>query len=139
MRFQRFDANPIITLDLSPTLEGNINGPSLIQAPLWLENPLAKYYLYFAHHKGSYIRLAYADHLEGPWQIHEPGTLRLENSFCYDHIASPDIHVDNDKREIRMYYHGWASDAQRAKVAVSKDGISFTYYHRAAWGYKLLR
>lgn len=143
MKVQRFDNNPIITLDLSPTLEGNINGPSLIQAPPWLDKPLGKYYLYFAHHIGSYIRVAYADHLEGPWRIHEPGTLRLENSFCYDHIASPDVHVDNDKREFRMYYHGWASDAQRTKVAVSKDGISFTagpenlgrpYFRVFRWG-----
>jgi hypothetical protein len=127
MKAERFESNPIINPDSGKDLGGNINGPSLIRAPSWLENPLGKYYLYFAHHKGSYIRLAYSDGLEGPWRVYEPGTLRLENSFCYNHIASPDVHVDDEKREIRMYYHGWVADnCQRSKVAVSKDGIGFS-------------
>ena len=42
----------------------NINGPSLVRVPEWVENPLGKYYLYFAHHRGAYIRLAYADALK---------------------------------------------------------------------------
>jgi len=48
----------------------NVNGPSLIRAPAWLPNPLGRYYLYFAHHQGAYIRLAYADRLEGPWRTY---------------------------------------------------------------------
>ena len=40
---------------------GNITGPTLIRAPSWVAKPLGKYYLYFAHHSGKYIRLAYAD------------------------------------------------------------------------------
>jgi hypothetical protein len=41
---------------------------------------LAAYYLYFADHKGSYIRMAYADALTGPWQVHPPGSLHLARS-----------------------------------------------------------
>jgi hypothetical protein len=37
--------------------------------------------LYFADHKGRYIRLAYADDLLGPWHIHVPGTLQLAGSY----------------------------------------------------------
>ena len=37
-----------------------------------------RYYLYFAHHKGSYIRLAYGDAVAGPWTVFEPGVLSLE-------------------------------------------------------------
>ncbi len=77
MKVERFDSNPIITLSSGNDLQGNVNGPSLIKAPAWLENPLGKYYLYFAHHQGSYIRLAYADNLEGPWRVHGPGTLQM--------------------------------------------------------------
>jgi hypothetical protein len=44
-------------------------------------NPLGSYYLYFADHKGSYIRLAYANELTGPWLIYEPGSLHLCNSL----------------------------------------------------------
>ena len=111
---------------MSRSLGGNVNGPSLVRAPSWVSEPLGKYYLYFAHHTGSFIRLAYADQLDGPWSVYEPGTLRLKRSHCYNHIASPDVHVDEDRREVRMYYHGWVADrVQRTKVAVSADGINF--------------
>ena len=72
---------PIIGPDLHPSIGENIQGPSLISVPDWVENPLGNYYLYFADHKGRYIRLAYADELTGPWQVHAPGTLPIEESF----------------------------------------------------------
>ncbi len=50
----------------------NINGPSVIEAPSWAGPALGRTYLYFADHKGTYIRLAHADALEGPWRIHSP-------------------------------------------------------------------
>ncbi|MBI2950852.1 hypothetical protein HYY27_02090 [bacterium] len=122
----------------------NINGPSLIRVPDWLENPLGRYYLYFAHHKGEYIRLAHADRLEGPWSTHEPGTLQLEGSFCRGHVASPDVHVDHANREIRMYYHGPVEGGgQESRVAISGDGIAFAplperlgnpYFRVFQWG-----
>jgi hypothetical protein len=105
----------------------NINGPSLIRVPEWVENPLGKYYLYFGHHQGKYIRLAYADNLEGPWSIHKPGVLDLENAYCASHLSSPDVHIFDDRREIRMYYHGpIPGKIQQAKVSQSQDGLSFT-------------
>ena len=104
----------------------NINGPSLIRAPDWIENPLGRYYLYFAHHQGTYIRLAYADQLGGPWTTYEAGTLHLEETGFVHHIASPDIHVDDDRREIRMYCHGPVPEGgQRSRVALSNDGLHF--------------
>src|SRR3954451_19188700 len=76
---ERFAENPIIRPAMLPGKDGqNINGPSLIRVPDWVETPLGKYYLYFAHHRGKYIRLAYADRLQGPWTIHKPGTLSLD-------------------------------------------------------------
>ena len=130
----RLPGNPIITPASSPTLGDNINGPSLIPAPPWVERPLGRYYLYFAHHLGRFIRLAYADKLSGPWKIYEPGTLRLEQALrCSDHIASPDVHVDSLRREILMYFHCPAGSAgsvdisqQKTFLATSDDGIRFT-------------
>jgi hypothetical protein len=82
-RVQRLDGNPIIRpAMLSGTSGENINGPSLIRVPDWLPNPLGRYYLYFSHHKGDYIRLAYAESATGPWTVYEPGTLRLEQTRC---------------------------------------------------------
>ena len=72
--------HPIIGPDLDPSIGVNIQGPSLIKVPDWVTNKLGNYYLYFADHKGSYIRLAYADALTGPWRIHIPGCLHLAQS-----------------------------------------------------------
>ncbi len=142
MQAKRFSANPIITPDLDDSIGANINGPSLLRVPDWLPNPLGNYYLYFAHHQGESIRLAYADELVGPWTVYTPGTLRLEQTPCYNHIASPDLHIDEENRRILMYYHGpfvrreeLAADplvriypfleGQRSLLAVSEDGVNF--------------
>ncbi len=143
MQVERLASNPIITPDLDDAIGANINGPSLLRVPDWLPNPLGNYYLYFAHHQGESIRLAYADELVGPWTVYTPGTLRLEQTPCYNHIASPDLHIDEENRRILMYYHGpfvrpqeLDSDplkriypfleGQRSLLAVSEDGVNFT-------------
>jgi len=79
-RVVRLLDRPIIGPDLHPSIGHNIQGPSLIRVPGWVPNRLGAYYLYFADHKGSYIRLAYANHLAGPWTIHPPGALHLTQS-----------------------------------------------------------
>jgi hypothetical protein len=81
MRAVRLLDRPIITPDLHPSIGRNIQGPSAIRVPDWIEHRLGDYYLYFADHKGCYIRLAYADQLTGPWKIHPPGSLQLEKSY----------------------------------------------------------
>ena len=151
-RLSPLTEGPIIHVQDDPRLEGNVNGPSLIRVPSWVDNPLGRYYLYFAHHKGDAIRLAYADALAGPWILHAPGALRLEDSSfpttpptreqahpqlqglldadlerLYPHIASPDLMVDEVRHEMRMYYHGRLEDGtQMTRVAVSRDGLHFT-------------
>jgi len=143
---RRHPENPLITADSSRTLGDNINGPSVIRVPAWVENPLGSYYMYFAHHGGSYIRMAHADSPGGPWTVHEPGTLRLEDvSILRGHIASPDVHVDEERRMIRMYFHGLAADreGQWSGVGLSSDGLRFEpsdeilgqFYFRA-WSWK---
>lgn len=76
----RLSDKPIITADIHSSIGANIQGPTVVKAPAWLENPLGRYYLYFADHKGLYIRLAYADEVTGPWRIHEPGSLQIGQS-----------------------------------------------------------
>jgi hypothetical protein len=135
MKVARFAENPIITPDMSPRLGENVNGPSLIRVPDWIERPLGLYYLYFAHHLGSYIRLAYADDLHGPWRIYEPGVLPLAASgFAYK-IGSPDVHLDHGHQQLRLYFHGmderrhgaWTGDDKThlTRVALSTDGLDF--------------
>lgn len=128
IKVTRLEGNPIIQPPMLARDDGvNINGPSLIRTPAWLPNRLGKYYLYFAHHQGKYIRLAYADHLSGPWTIYAPGTLGLAAvASCRGHIASPDVHVDESARQIRMYFHGPVDHrSQRSFVATSWNGVDF--------------
>jgi hypothetical protein len=109
----------------------NINGPSLVRVPDWIRDPLGRYYLYFASHTGRHIRMAYADRLEGPWAMYSPGVLDLEESYFDGHIASPDLRIAEDRREIWMYYHGCCMPeppGQVERVAVSKDGLHFVAY-----------
>ena len=75
VRVERLLDGPIIGPDLDPSIGQNIQGPSLIRVPEWVENGLGNYYLYFADHKGRYIRLAYTDDVLGPWRVHVPGSL----------------------------------------------------------------
>jgi len=132
-RAVRLATNPLIAQHM-PGLEGelgrNINGPSLIRAPDWAPHALGRYYLYFAHHGGKFIRLAYADRLEGPWKIHPGGVLALADAPGGNHIASPDVHVDAASRQIRMYFHqpgkGKPIPGQVSFVALSSDGLNFT-------------
>ncbi len=80
VRVTRLGDGPIIGPELHPSIGVNIQGPSLIRVPDWVAGKLGAYYLYFADHKGSYIRLAYADALTGPWRVHPPGGLGLAQS-----------------------------------------------------------
>ena len=162
MRVERLLDAPIISPATHPSIGENIQGPSLIRAPDWIASPLGAYYLYFADHKGRYIRLAYADDLAGPWSVHPPGSLQLEDSrFLTEppevseakrqeietrakattarrshdaiteattpHIASPDLHIDAERKKIVMYFHGLEEVGYQAtRVALSDDGLQFT-------------
>lgn len=84
--------------------------------------------MYFADHRGDRIKLAYVNSPEGPWQIYQPGTLRLDQADAFfDHIASPDVHVDEGAKQIRMYFHGVAHETgqQQTGISFSTDGITF--------------
>jgi hypothetical protein len=131
MRATRLFGRPILSREACIESElgfGNVNGPSLIRTPEWLPNRLAKYYLYFASHRGRSIGLAYSDELDGPWKIYRDGCLRLSQALgCRDHIASPDVHIDDTTRQIRMFFHGVSngSNLQFSYLALSTDGLSF--------------
>ncbi|MGK0259192.1 MAG: hypothetical protein ACI96M_002631 [Candidatus Azotimanducaceae bacterium] len=97
----RLGSGPIIHSGLDPSIGENIQGPSLIKVPDWVENKLGKYYLYFADHKGPYIRLAYADNLMGPWQIYVPGTLQVAESHF---LTEPPEVTEEQAAQIRASF-----------------------------------
>lgn len=130
-RVRRLTNEAIIAPSMLSEHDGdNINGPSLIRVPDWIAEPIGRYYLYFAHHHGTYIRMAYANDVAGPWRILPGGVLNLSAvPAVRGHIASPDVVIDHKSRRIRMYFHGPAirdEGAQRSFVAFSNDGIGFT-------------
>ncbi|UXP33885.1 hypothetical protein N6H18_07995 [Reichenbachiella agarivorans] len=134
----------------------NINGPSVIRVPDWIRkkdrvNPKAQYYMYFAHHAGDYIRMAWAANIEGPWHLYQIGdqvamgdrgvldlgdtVISLNNGVVIpnNHLASPDVHVDDVNQRIIMYFHSGAStyvNGTRVKkqltyVSYSPYGLEF--------------
>jgi len=153
MNVERFRTNPIIRPHMDARMGDNVNGPAVIRVPDWVSNRLGVYYLYFGHHRGRYIRLAYADRLAGPWQTYEPGVLDLADSHFEHHIASPDVLVDEEQRQFRLYFHGRLQEQDRqaqpdlggqaTRVALSADGLTFTalpevlgapYFRVMRWG-----
>jgi hypothetical protein len=124
---RRLPQNPLITTRTSASLGDNINGPTVVRVPPWVKQPLGRYYMYFAHHMGAFIRLAYADRIEGPWRIHEPGVLPVRDTAFfrpqpdppenlenfYTHVASPEISIDTKRQRLVLWFHGWYTDGQR--------------------------
>ena len=124
---RRVPQNPLITVRSSASLGGNVNGATVIRVPDWVERPLGRYYMYFANHMGDFIRLAYAADPAGPWKIHEPGVLHVRDTAFYrpqpdpvetledfyTHVASPEIYVDQERRQIVLWVHGWYTNGER--------------------------
>ena len=127
----RLPQNPLITVKTSPSLGTNVNGPTVIRVPDWVQRPRGRYYMYFANHMGEFIRLAYADQVAGPWKIHEPGVLPVRDTAMfrpqpdppaaladfYTHVASPEILIDHDRRRFVMWFHGWWTNGERWPAA----------------------
>ena len=122
----RFAQNPLVSVGTSKSLGDNVNGPSVIRVPSWLAHPLGRYYMYFAHHKGDHIRLAYANAITGPWKIYEPGVLQVRDTIfyrpqpdpptspptLYTHVASPEVYIDDADKRLVMYVHGMWTDGK---------------------------
>ncbi len=123
----RFAQNPLITQQMSSTLGDNINGPSIVRVPAWVRNPLGRYYLYFANHRGRFIRMAYSNNLAGPWKVYEPGVLDVKDTLFYrpqpdpvgpahhfyTHVASPEVIVDEVNKRLVMLVHGSVTDGKQ--------------------------
>ncbi|ALJ05486.1 hypothetical protein APS56_10310 [Pseudalgibacter alginicilyticus] len=153
------NGNPIIepSMFINPSDGENINGPSIIRVPDWIlptnrAHPTAQYYLYFAHHSGDYIRMAWAANIEGPYTLYDdsatPGDRGvLDNNEAdiilsesspnlyieENHLASPDVVVDDANQRIIMYFHSGSSyyvngveqNDQVTWVSTSPYGLEF--------------
>ena len=130
----RLTQNPLITVDTSASLGGNVNGPTVIRVPDWVDRPLGRYYMYFANHMGAFIRLAYADAVTGPWTVYEPGVLPVRDTAFfrpqpdptetladfYTHVASPEVLVDPVRKRFVMWFHGWWTNGERWPASLAE-------------------
>jgi hypothetical protein len=149
---------PIITKEMFDALGatdregGSINGATMVRLPDWLApedraDPSARYYLYFAHHGGHYIRMAWSEKPTGPFTLYRVGShipvgtrgvldmgedRLIEAAEHYGfklHIASPEVLVDDENRRFVMYFHGVGDGGvagQYSMPAVSDAGLDFS-------------
>ncbi|HBE01361.1 MAG: hypothetical protein A2096_11165 [Spirochaetes bacterium GWF1_41_5] len=129
-------AYPLIhrkTPGIPKDMAGNINGPALLAVPDWIKKPLGRYYLYFSHHHGRCILMAYADEINGPYIMYGKGVLNNNLSWLTGrHVASPEIFADHEKKIIRLYFHAdikgtgyYTGHNQMTYLAFSENGLDF--------------
>jgi hypothetical protein len=120
---ERFAASHIVQEEMLPAGEReSICGPAMIRVPDWVEKPLGRYYLYFAHHNGRHIRLAYADDPEGPWRVHAPGVTPMASlPLLRGHVASPEAVVDEVNQRIVLFVHGRPTPGKGLGQAQGRD------------------
>ncbi|MCY3621339.1 MAG: hypothetical protein OXH68_06460 [Gammaproteobacteria bacterium] len=137
---ERLVDGPIVSPASHPSIGTNIQGPSLVHVPDWVESPLGRYYLYFADHKGRYIRLAYADRLNGPWTVHAPGALHLEDTpFPHEppELSNDEVRTAERLRQVsgRAILHSAAYELSTPHIASPDVHVDATnhrfvmYYH----------
>ncbi len=140
----RLKSNPQVDpASLAYSCDGDysINFPTVIKTPGWLKPRLGDYYMYFSDHHGLFIYLAYSDSVNGPWLVYAPPTLTLAQVYTANNAtfnllnrssstecASPDVYVDNARRQIVMYFHArlpFNGFTSLSGIAFSSNGIDF--------------
>ena len=57
---------PAAIAELELNALANINGPSVLRMPDWAAGKQLPFHMYFGHHKGKSLRLAYTHRLKRP-------------------------------------------------------------------------
>jgi hypothetical protein len=103
-------------LKYSPTEQ--LIHPTIIETEGRIENPLGKYYMYYAPHKHIATSMAYSDSLDGPWKEYTKNPV-IEGP------SAPDIRWIEEKKLFYMWGHKKNSQTE---LWTSKDGIQFEYH-----------
>ena len=102
-------------LTYAPT--GELEHPTVIKMEGRVENPLGKYYLYYAPHKHVGIGMAYADSMCGPWK-------EYADNPVIEGPAAPDIRWI----EAGGKFYLWGHRAnKRTELWTSDNGLDFEY------------
>jgi len=103
--------------DLSYAPTEQLIHPTLIKMEGRVQNPLGKYYLYYAPHKHVAISMAYSDSMEGPW-------IEYPNNPVIEGPSAPDIRWLQEKGKFYMWGH---LKNGRTELWTSEDGIQFEH------------
>ena len=133
-----FDISHASIVEIEPSVESRAD-------------PTAKYYLYYAEHRGMYIGMKWAADIEGPWNAYNAPVMDFladsdriggkEDWSAGGHISNPDVTYDEENNIFVMLFHG-KLDRDRVPdfeldeggstnfrhtgyVAFSKDGLNF--------------
>ena len=107
--------------------------PTVIDASLHLNNPIARYYLFYApHEQPGGIYLATSDSLYGPWKEYGDGPLVARtwpndaggDYYSVSHVSAQDVVWNDVYNCYFMYYHG---ENTTTRYATSDDLINWTY------------
>ena len=91
--------------------------PSIIRTEGRIEDPLGRFYLYYAPHKHVAISMAYSDSLDGPWTEYKANPV-IEGP------SAPDIRWIEEQGKFYMWGH---RKNGRTELWTSRDGIRFEY------------
>jgi len=117
----------------------------MVRVPDWIPlehraDSSARYYLYFGSHWGTHIKLAWSEHIEGPYTVFNSGQGVIHvnnysvptNLMINQHIASPEVLIDDFNQRLILYFHvgipRWNGDTihhQQTVVATSDYGLDF--------------
>lgn len=114
--------------DLGYAPTGEFDFPSVIEADLYFDSPLARYYLYTApHDHPGGISLFYSDDPEGPWVEYSDNPV-IERAwgdhYEVSHVSSPHAVWLAAEEQLFLYFHG---ENSTTRYATSHDGIDFEY------------
>ncbi|WJK38828.1 hypothetical protein O7608_20280 [Solwaraspora sp. WMMA2056] len=90
---------------------------------------LARYYLYYApHDRPGGICLAYGNSLAGPFTEYAGNPIVRRDwspHYSVEHVSSPHVLWNSATRQFYLYFHG---DNDTTRLAISSDGVRFTYH-----------
>lgn len=104
--------------DLVYSPDEDLIHPTLVKTEGHMEDPLGKYYLYYAPHKHIATSMAYSDSIEGPWKEYKQNPVVKGPS-------APDIRWIEEKGKFYLWGHRKNSQTE---LWTSDDGINFKYH-----------
>ncbi|MEM0895889.1 MAG: hypothetical protein AAGJ79_03310 [Verrucomicrobiota bacterium] len=103
--------------DLEFTPTDQLIHPAIVKTEDRIQNPLGRYYLYYAPHKHIAISMAYADSLEGP-------STEFRDNPVLEGPSAPEVRWIPE--EERFFLWGHRKNSQ-TELWTSKDGIHFEH------------